>query len=32
VITGWVLWGLATVAWLVAGWLFRADEEGPDAG
>lgn len=32
VITGWVLWGFATLAWLLAGWLFRADEEGPDAG
>jgi len=32
VLTGWVLWAIAVGAWLVAGWLFRDDENGPDAG
>jgi hypothetical protein len=28
IIVGWVLWGMAIVAWLLAGWLFRGDERG----
>jgi len=28
IIVGWVLWGIAIVAWLLAGWLFRGDERG----
>jgi hypothetical protein len=28
IIVGWVLWGIAIVAWLLAGWLFAGDERG----
>ena len=32
VFTGWVLWGIAVVAWLIAGWLFTDGEAAADAG
>jgi hypothetical protein len=32
VLTGWVQWGFALVAWLVAGWLFTGEESAADAG